>query len=410
MKRMNLRKRGNRVVIGFLGMVFLALFVACSPAFAEGMDTVEGALKGGKVSGAIGNYFEYVDKNVANNYGWSTTYVDLKYKTAEWNRFSAGVGFFAHGDSYNHSKSSSVDPFNVDVEKEVTLPELYLSRGMLEKSSATVGRFDHRKISHIDDTQSEGAYFSFNEVKDLGVNVGVMRRFADIDYDDGEDFGRNTDAQDLDNAAVFGRKSEPYLLFADGKYKLMDTVTFNPYVMGQQGYANVYGMDTDLKLKAGDITYGSNFYYYYVDSKQTTTTNASAYAIAPYVKIGPVDALVGFAKFDDGTSFNRPTWLADYFLPLDQTAGYTPNTLTGSEVYYGKLKYTIGKFWTHVAMGLYSQDMNATTGDGIKEYEFQVGYNLTKSLSLNVRLFDVNYDHVSNKDYQKIESHVCFKF
>ncbi|MFH0753995.1 MAG: hypothetical protein V2A70_05460 [Candidatus Omnitrophota bacterium] len=407
---MGRKKQRIWTIIGLSATGLLMTAAMASPVFAEGVDTLENAFKGGKISGSIGNYFEYVDKDVANNYGWSTTYLDLKYKTAEWNRFILGVGIFAHGDTYNHSKDPFVDPFNVDIEKEVTLPELYLSYGLLEKSSATVGRFDHKKISHIDDNQSEGAYFSFNEVKDLGINFGVMRRFAEIDYDDGEDFGRNNDAQDLDNEAVFGRKSEPYMLFVDGKYKVMGMITFNPYVMGQQGYANVYGMDTDLQLKAGDITYGSNVYYYYVDSRQTTTTNASAYAIAPYVKVGPVDALVGFAKFDDGTAFNRPTWLADYFLPLDQTAGYSFNTLTGSEVYYGKLKYTIGKFWTHVAMGLYSQDMNAVTGDGIKEYEFQAGYNLTKSLSLNVRLFDVSFDHVSNRDYQKIETHVCYKF
>lgn len=396
---------GKRLKLLLLSFMFA--LVAVMPAFAEGMETLEDAFKGGKISGTIGNYFEQVDKDNANNYGWSTVYAELKYKTAEWNRLSLGIAFFGHGDVYNDSESTSFDAFNADVEKEFTMPELYLTAGLLEKSSVTVGRFDHRKVSHIDDVQSEGGYLSYNEIENLALNVGVMRRFAEIDYDDGEDFGRNNDAQDLDNTATFGQKSEPYLLFLDGTYKATDILTFKPYAMFQQGYASVYGIDTDLKLTSGEVTYGSNFYYYFVDSKQATSDNASVYAAAPYVKLGPVDALIGYAHFDDGLAFNRPTWLSDNLLPLDQIAGYG---LTGSQVYFGKIKYTIGKFWTHVAAGLYDHDFTAAVGDGIKEYEWQVGYNFTKSLSVNVRLFDVSYDKVSSKDYQKIETHVAFKF
>ena len=46
----------------------------------------------------------------------------------------------------------------------------------------------------------------------------MMTRFAEIDFDDGEDFGRTNDAQDLDNETTYGPSSGPMLVYLEGKY------------------------------------------------------------------------------------------------------------------------------------------------------------------------------------------------
>ena len=43
-------------------------------------------------------------------------------------------------------------------------------------------------------------------------------------------------------------------------------------------------------------------------------------------------------------------------------------------------------------------------------YELQFGYKFVKNVDLNVRLFDVQFDNVDDRDYQKIESLLRFKF
>ena len=116
---------------------------------------------------------------------------------------------------------------------------------------------------------------------------------------------------------------------------------------------------------------------------------------------------VGYAKFDDGNALNKPTWLRDYFLPVDQLVTYGT---TDSDVVFGKLKLTFGDFWTHFAFTNSDYATTAGRGDGSQEYELQFGYTFIKNLDLNVRLFDVQFDNVDDKDYQKIESRIRFKF
>ena len=52
---------------------------------------------------------------------------------------------------------------------------------------------------------------SIKEIADLELTVGMMNRFAEIDYDDGEDFGRTNKSQDLDSEGSYGSGSKPFL-------------------------------------------------------------------------------------------------------------------------------------------------------------------------------------------------------
>ncbi|MFC1754820.1 hypothetical protein ACFL96_15740 [Thermoproteota archaeon] len=396
------------------GVVFLSVllgFFVAAPAFAGEAKTIKDAVKDGKFSGTIGSYFEHRNNEAENSdYGWATGYFTLKYETLRWNGLKLGGRVFAHVDLYSDHDNGTTDPFEADVESMYTVPEIYLDYSFLGDSSLRVGRWDHQKVSHIDDVQSEGGYLLFNELPGVKLTFGVMKRFAEIDYDDGEDFGRKNNAQDLDSKGTYGANSKPVLLFAEAKKTLFDMVDINPYVMYQKGYASVYGIDTDIKYKIEDLNaeVGGRIDIYTVDAQISGSKDAKCFALAPYIKKGPITLDVGFAKFDDDNSLNKPAWLRDYLLGVnDQLIAYGQ---AGSDVYFGRIKYSKDKFWTHFVYVNYDYDLTSSMGDRLEEKEVQFGYEFTKNFDVNIRLFDVKTHGVDNKDYQKIETRVRFRF
>ncbi len=398
-------------LIGLLLLV--AIFVLPTReyvCFAEDAETIGDAFKNGKVKGTIGSYCEFTKADAdESDYGWGTSYFTLKYETQKWNCLSLGARFFVHGRLYSEHDNSTRDPFESDVETQNTLPELYLNYSFAEKSRITVGRWNHKKISHIDDAQSEGAYVTIKEISDWEFIVGVMTRFAEIDYDDGEDFGRTNNSQDLDSENKYGSDSKPYLFFIESKCKPLDMIKCNPYIMSQNGYATVYGLDTKIEKKVEDfeLTYGGKVNYYHVSTDILSKRDSNNFAVFPYISKGPIEVTIGYAKFDNDDSFNKPAWLRDYFSILDQQKEYGK---AGSEEYFAKLKLTIDKFWMHVAYGDNNYDFTSSKGDNVQEYELQFGYKFAKNLDINIRLFDVRYDNVDERDYQKGESRLRFKF
>ncbi|MBN1870450.1 MAG: Opr family porin [Candidatus Omnitrophica bacterium] len=393
--------------IAFVLMVFGV--IGADLLLAQETETLKNAFKKGTFSGAIGSYYEYTDKDADDSdFGWATGYFTFKYETLSWHDLQLGVRFFNHNPLYSHDDGAT-DPFDVDVESRYTLPELYLNYSFAERSHLTVGRWEHLAMTHIDDNQSEGGYVQFKEIEGFELTAGAMRRFAEIDYDDGEDFGRNNGSQDLDSESTYGPGSGAQLYFLEGKYKGIDRLTLNPYIMYHNDYASVYGIDTRVegKIEDPDLTFGGEASYYRVNAEIAGSGDANNYMVAPFVKVQPVYVSVGYARFDDGDALTKPAWLRDYFLPVDQVATYgTPD----SDVVFGKLKLTFGDFWTHFILADTKYATTAGRGDGSQEYELQFGYKLFKRLDPNLRLFDVQFDNIDNRDYQKIETHVCFKF
>lgn len=369
--------------------------------------SIEEAFAQGKVSGAIGSYVEIKDREGGlENFDWTTAYLTLKYETAKYKGLSLGARFFAHSEVSQNS-GNGVNYYDVDIEKKYTLPELYLALDYLESSKVVVGRFDHRKISHIDDSHSEGGYIEFNELDFMDMRLGYMTRFAEIDYDDNEDFGRADAGQDLANGAMYGEDSEPYLLFFEGEMKPCEMLEVKPYIMYQDGYAGVYGLDAKVSKKLEEVTIGTKMGIQHVKADLAGFDDATNFSLFPYVKMGGLKAIVGYAKFDDGNAMNRPYWVAETYSVMDQQLEYGA---AGTEAYFVKVKYALEKVWAHVAIAKKSYDYAVSRGDEVIEYEFQTGYKFTKNFDINLRLFDVQYDKVDGKDYQKLEGRLNFKF
>ncbi len=388
-----------------LVLVLLAIQFGLTLNADEPAATVKDAFANGRLKGTIGSYYEYVDKDADDkNTTWATGYIFLKYQTAEWNRFYFGTAFLGHNQLHNDADDGS-DPYAKDIETRYAMPEAYLGVRVGEKSHIVAGRYNHKKITHIDDAQSEGAYVQIKDIPNVELNAGFMQRFAEIDYDDGEDFGRTNDSQDL----TANEDTGDVLLWVDGRVKVADgMLKFNPYFMAQDDYASVYGMDTDVKIKAGDdVSFGGRVDFYHVASDVTGTDDSNNYAVSPFVGFGPVTLTAGYAKFDDGNSLNKPNWLKDGLVgELDQDKAYG---LPDCEVYFAKAKVKFGNFWAHAAVGQYEYELGSS-GDGSQELELQLGYKFTKNFDANLRLFDVSYDNVNDKDYQKMELRIRYKF
>lgn len=398
----------GRVICAVMLIIFCQMMMNVS--FAQEAETIGNAFREGKISGTIGSYYEYVNRDADDSDGgWATAYFTLKYETLSWKGLKFGARGFVRGELYSDDDDGVTDPFDVDVESKYTLPELYLSYGFAERSNVTAGRWNHLKITHIDDNQSEGGYVQFKEIEGLELTAGVVKRFAEIDYDDGEDFGRNNDAQDLDSESTYGPGSNAYLYFFEGKYNGINMLVLNPYFIHHDDYASVYGIDTKIEAEMEDpeLTYGGKASYYHVDADISGSGDANNYMLEPFVKLKPLYLSVGYARFDDGNALNKPAWLRDYFLPVDQLITYG---IADSNVIFGKLKLTFGDFWTHFAFSDSDYATTVVRGDGSQEYELQFGYKFPKNIDLNIRLFDVQFDNVDDRDYQKIESHLRFKF
>lgn len=361
------------------------------------------AFKDGSTKITIGSYVEATDKEAdGKDTSWGTAFVDAKYETAEWNRLTFGVGFLGHHQLFSEADDGS-DPFDKDIEQDAAISELYLKYRVGEKSNVVVGRYNHKKISHIDDSQSEGAYVQFKEIENLELIAGVMRKFAELDYDDGEDFGRESGSQDLTENDQTG----DFLYFLEARADLADgLVKVNPYLMGQGDYATVTGLDTDLKLEMSEnIDLGARLDMYNVFAEVQGEDDSFNWAFAPYVKAGNFKFTLGYAQFGDG--MNKPNWLKDGLVgELDQDKAYGERNCSAI---FGKVRGDFGPFWAHVAAGQYDYD-KGSLGDSSFELELQGGYKITKNLDVNLRLFDVSYDGIDNKDYQKVEARLRCAF
>ena len=386
--------------------VFLVFSI--NAGLAEEADTLEEAFKGGSLSGEIGSYFEFTFAEASDSdYGWANAYLTLKYETLSWNNLEFGARFFAHGELFSDHDDGTTDPFDTDIETKFTLPELYLNYSFFDSSNVTIGRW--KNVGHTEDKQSEGGYVRFKEIENVEIVAGIVKRLADVDHDDSEDFGRTNDSQVLDSEDPFGAGSGPILMFLEGTYQPIDIVTFNPYFMYHDDYASVFGIDTEINAEWEDyeVKYGGAIKYVNVNAEISGSTDANIFCLQPYIEKGPVKLEFSYSKFDDGDALNQPAWMADPFSIVDQdeTKGNP-----GAEVFESKIKYSWDKTWVSYSYATATYDTHATEGEGYHDHEFQIGYDITESFDINVQYCIVSFDDIDNQDYNKIETLMRFKF
>ncbi|MCK5835211.1 MAG: hypothetical protein KAG98_05735 [Lentisphaeria bacterium] len=380
--------------------------------------TLVEAFKNGKVKGTIGSYGEYTDFNHGGDktdFGWLTGYLELKYETARWNNLKLGAKFVAHEQLADNSELSGKQ-YDKDIEDKVGLAELYLDYAFSEKFTIRLGRFNHKKLTHIDDVQSQGGYLQFKEIQNLDIVIGAISKFAEMDYDDMETFSRDSESQDL-SSDKYG-DSDDLLWFAEVTYKL-GLVELNPFLYYQGGYATVYGMDTVFEGNVAESTkLGLNIYAFGVDadtssgSKFAGKNDGYGFNLEPFVKVSDWKLSVGWAGLGGSRegSVNKPAWFRDYLMGFDQDKYYKEQ---GINALFAKIAWKKGNWKAQIYYGHFTYDDYTTTGKdqySACELETQVTYKITKNLDLNLRGFNIAYDQESKDDYQKVETRLRYKF
>lgn len=406
-------------------MTLLVLCFSASLGLASEKDnSLLGAFENGKFKGQVGLYYEVTDfrqrsAQDSKNESYSNAYLQLKYETAQWNQFQIGAELFAASEITDRDQSSNpAKPlgYQQDFEdsKQVSLSELYLKYNFAEKSYILIGRYNHKKITHIDDSHSEGFYLAYNEVKDLKVIAGLMTRFAELDYDDFEDFGQAQDKQDLGDNAAYGDAS-PYLVYLDVKYKINDSASVNPYAYFQNNYAAVYGSDLSLKTEISEeLSTGLKSSLYYVDDQRTDQDDEDSLVghLRPWIAFSDLKLSVGYTHFSQG--FSKPKWFADYLTGFDQVPNYNSSSFTAQDsatATFFTAEYKFNDF--SLRYGIQQWDNDKNNGIDTLEQEIIFGYKIIKNTDVALRLLDVDQGSDSaqkGQSYRKIEARLRYKF
>jgi len=400
-----------------IAMLVITGFI-CANAKATTLDELTKALKDCNISGTVGTYFEAKDFKRAPNgtdtdFQWATGYLNLNYSSSQWHNLQLNVGFLAHTELLNRS-GNDVDRYSADIEDDgrITLPVFNLMWHISDKSELVIGRWDHRKNTHLDDSHSEGAYLHYGDLERVDFIFGVMRRFAELDYDDGENFGDGgrRHPQDLSREDIYGEDAAHYVIFAEANLNIApDVFSANPYIYYQENSSQVYGVDMTLQSKTESAAVGVQATYYHVnvDVDFPGIADADCWGIIPFVKLtSGLCAKIGYIEFDgsgkagDDIARNKPLWFRDYLVDMDQTIMYGAQHC---RTMFAKVGYKFNKTWkTHIACARYTfgEDRDGRS----TELEFQVTCNLTKEASLNLRFFDVDFtEETGMDDYQKVE-------
>lgn len=389
---------------------------AAAQIFADS-GSLPAAFTNGTLKGTAGTYMEYRDFAAPDrDFGWGTGYLYIKGESDRYYRTKAGAAFLRHTRLW-HDEDNRKDNYREDIEELWGIPELYLDAGLTEgsKTSLRLGRWDN-KGTHIDDAQSEGFYLYSGEWTNISFRAGGFRKFAELDYDDGEDFGRNNGSQEVGDNTVFGPDAASWVFFAEADAKC-GFARLNPYLYVHDGYANVFGLDTDSSVETGeDSKAGVRADGYYVQADDAAGLNdGQAGTVAPYLTVGPVTWTVGYIRMggsQSDVSMNRPWWFADYLEPGDQTLPYSNQaSMQDLESFYTKVKYTRGAFWTHLA---FFEAVYDSSRYGTANYvtEFQTGYSFICGLDLNLRLFHCEFEGPGQDavDYNKAELLARYNF
>ncbi|MBN2704505.1 MAG: OprD family outer membrane porin [Pontiellaceae bacterium] len=392
--------------------IILAAALTAGCAGAAHAQDLAGMVTNGTFKGTIGTYIEANDFANGRDFSWGTGYIDLKAESGRYLRTKFGISVVGHTPLWEES-SNGKNYYKVDIEKRFGVSELYTDVLLTDKTALRVGRWANSG-THIDDSHSEGLYVESKEWKNLSVKAGAFRRFAELDYDDGEDFGRVNGAQKLSNLSS---DAGDWAFFAEFGTKLQNS-KLNPYLYVHPGYAQVYGLDTKTEWETGDESAAGirlDGYQVFADN-ETGMNDAWAMTLAPYYTAGPMEFTVGYiAMSGDAQGANdmtKPAWFRDYLPINDQVVPFNnTGAMQGIDSVYGKIKYTQGAFWTHFLAASHNYE-NSSIGTGSTELELQFGYNLGNGMDVNLRLFDCEFEGTGGSavDYQKVELVAKYSF
>jgi imipenem/basic amino acid-specific outer membrane pore len=232
-------------VLNFIASTHLALFGAVIP---ETKGVVSGQIRAAYVN----------QDNTASTDTYGTAFGgQLKYETAAWNNFKAGVAVFASQKVYFASGDVDRGELNGDLFDLNGKSFAYIGEGYIDYSinefSLRVGRqalttpFADPDDIHMHVTRYEAAMGTYSGLDKTTFTAGFISRWAGYDYSITDKTNFNKPAQGSNGAAVIGIKNESIdNLTLQGWYYSIDKMADIGYA--QANYGIEFTQDTKLDV------------------------------------------------------------------------------------------------------------------------------------------------------------------
>lgn len=361
--------KGNKVSLVVCGLLL-------SSSIAFGANSVDSAIKEGKVSGTLSLFNSSHNIKDSDDSAFSTGAVSLAFETAELNGFSAKAGFIG---VHIFSEKYDTDA-DEDIASKSLMTEAY---GKYENDylSMTVGR-QEVDLEWMGDYH-EAVMMSVVVIPETTLTLGYSDRVAVAGVDEiSKSFLSDWDGN--------GEKDKGAYVI-DAKYKGLESFVFNPYAYSLPDLANWYG----LKAIFSTDSFGAVAHHTRsdIDSLYSVTNNIEDGSLSHFEVNTTIDnfsevftSAVGYIKTDkDGVSGIMDN-LGDNISPFDngdKVYGADAKTL------YGSLGYTIHG----IELGaLYGKTTYSEDNFKEKELNLTIAYSFTDALSASILYANINSD------------------
>ena len=338
-----------------LSLIVSGVLLSSTMGFSA--DSLDAALKNGKVSGSAIAYGTYTDYKAADKSDFAGGYgtINLGYETASYNGFTAKAAFEA-----GHAVADA------ELVNDALMTEAYIKYAN-DMVSVTVGRQvvnDLEWLNHY----NEAVMSSITAVPDTKIVLGYVNQHA------------TADENEIGNFYDTGFEKGVYV--ADVKYSGLKGVVFNPYYYAAPDLASWYGLKTTF---TADM-FGAGAQYAASNEEIDGVEDGSIGHVYLSAKLAGISSTIGYIKTNkDGNASSMKT-VGDSLSPLD--AGNFVFS-TDARTAYAKLAYSIAGVDLGAVYG-----KTTYSNDDYKEGELNLtaGYSLTKSLSASLLYADINAD------------------
>ncbi len=362
-----------------LSIIASGLLISSTMAF--GADSIDGAFKEGKVSGALDAYYTTTDADSGDS-GFSSAGVSLSYETASYNGFSGKVGFVAASEISEENTGDSDDIANDSI----------LSEASITYASDVVGITLGRQAV---DFEWIGDYHEAVVASTSAIpNTALTILYTDKSAVAGVDEISSEFSSDLDDDGSSNKGA--YVL--DAKIALAEEIELNPYFYSFTDVADYYGG----KVSYSSDMFGAMAHYAASNEDVAATEDGSMLALEVSTEVSGLSLAAGYIKTDKDGGIGSMASLGDNYEPMDD----------GSAIYEAdaKMMYaSVGYSIAGVDLGLaYAQ--TKIDSDKDKELNVTADYGFTDSLSGSLLYVDIDAETTATEDQSYFIASLNYSF
>lgn len=368
--------------------VLAAMVLGSSIGFAAEATNLEEVFTQGELSGTIGWFGQHIDaKGDTANSGFSNGYLNVGFETAPLHGVSVGVS----GWGSVKTSEKTDDDYKSAIADQSVLSQAYVKIEHEGMGKVVLGRqaVDFNWLTdYIDGVSAE-----ISAVENLVVSMAWARKYAVIDIDEiSDEFTKLNGSKGI------------YML--DAKYTPIEALELNPYLYYGDNLLSAYGLKATLTLAPSeDVKTTTMAHYVTINSDVADTKDGAFTQVEQGVELFGAKLALGYIKVDkDGMaglgSFGDQLPFEEGNHAMDADAK-TPYISAAYEIEGVKLATIYGQ----------TKYLDSTSGDKLKEKEFNVsvGYEFIKNLETSLMYVNVDND-VKDDSYNAIKAHVAYKF